>query len=291
MESIIQLSVLGLAMGLLYSLAATQFTLILNTSGLLNFGWDRYILFAAFLFGGTLVRDLGLPTSVSWVLTVIIVGIMGAIIAQLVFTRMQHLRPIYAITGTMALSMMVLEATRMFYGARSFTVLGFMSGSVRVGFVSLQRVHLLVVVFATILVIAQFMFLMKTKLGRCLRAVAQDKETCRLMGVNINFMLKVSAAMSLMICAMIGVLMVPITGISLGMTLMLGAKGFMSAVVGGMGSLYGALVGGLVVGLTESLFLALGGNPIYRDVVSFGLVIAFLLLRPEGILSEAKSRI
>lgn len=291
LETLIQLAISGLAMGLIYCLVAIEFTLILNTSGLMNFGHDKYIMFGAFLFGGTFVIRLGWDFLPSAVASVLLMGVVGIFIAVIVFSPLQKLPRVYAMTGTMALSMILQEATRLTYGARSFTVLGFLSGTINFGFVSIQRVYLFIIIVTTILLIFQNLLMMKTKLGRSFRAVAQDKETSSLMGINVNTMLIASATMSLLICGIIGVLIIPVTGITLGMSNMIGSKGYIAGVVGGMGSLNGAIIGGLVVGLTEALFLAFGGNPVYKDVVSFVLVVLFLLLKPDGILSEKKAAI
>ena len=131
----------------------------------------------------------------------------------------------------------------------------------------------------------------ETKVGKAMRSVAQDKEASLLMGINVSFMLVFSAVLSLVICGIVGIFIIPITGVTLGMTTMIGVQGYIAGVVGGLGSLYGAIAGGLVVGLVESLYLALGGAPVFKDAVSFILIILFLLFRPEGLLSEKHHRL
>lgn len=291
METIIQLAVSGLAMGLIYCLVAIEFTLILNTSGLMNFGHDKYIMVGAYIFAGTFVMKLGwghVPAAVTAVLCMAVIGIF---IAVAIFNPLRNLSRLYAMTGTMALSMMVSELVRMYYGPRQFTVLNFLRGTINIGFVSLPKVYIFIIIATAAILALQILMMMKTKMGKAMRAVSQDKEASAYMGINVSVMLVVSALLSLTICGIIGIFIIPITGVTLGMSTMIGAKGYIAGVVGGFGSLYGAIAGGLVVGLVEALFLAVGGAPAYKDAVSFILVIIFLLLKPDGLLSEKKNRI
>lgn len=291
METIIQLAVSGLAMGLIYCLVAIEFTLILNTSGLMNFGHNEYITVGAYLFAGTFVMRMGWDHIPSAVTAIIIMAFIGVFIAIVVFNPLRNLSRLYAMTGTMALSMMMRESVRMTYGPRSFTVLSFLNGTIKMGFVSLPRVYIFIIITTAVILWLQILMMMKTKVGKAMRAVSQDKEASSLMGINVSVMLVFSAALSLTICGIIGVFIIPITGVTLGMSTMIGAKGYIAGVVGGFGSLYGAIAGGLIVGIVESLYLAFGGAPVYKDAVSFILIILFLLFRPEGLLSEKRNRL
>ncbi len=291
METIIQLAVSGLAMGLIYCLVAIEFTLILNTSGLINFGHEKYIMAGAYIFAGAFVMRIGWGNIPSAVVAVILMALIGVFIAVAVFNPLRNLPRLYALTGTMALSMMTHELVRMAFGPRSFTVLGFLSGTFKIGFVTLPRVYIFIIIATAIILYLQILMMTETKVGKAMRSVAQDKEASLLMGINVSFMLVFSAVLSLVICGIVGIFIIPITGVTLGMTTMIGVKGYIAGVVGGLGSLYGAIAGGLVVGLVESLYLALGGAPVFKDAVSFILIILFLLFRPEGLLSEKHHRL
>jgi len=273
-------------MGLIYCLVAIEYTLIFNTSGLMNFGHDKYITLGAYLFGGTFFLGLRLNTSLSVVATVGAMMIVGAFIAVVIFNPLRNMPRLYAMTGTLALAYMIRELTRMLYGSSPFIIPNFLTGTMKIGFVALPKVYLWIISIAVVLLLLQFFILMKTKVGKALRAVAQDKETCSLMGINVRTMLIVSASMSLIICSVVGILMIPLVGIQTNMATTIGTKGFVAGVVGGIGNISGAIVGGLLVGIVENLFIALGGQTVYKDVVSFILILAFLMLKPQGILSK-----
>lgn len=286
MESFIQLLVSGIAMGLIYCLVAIEYTLIFNTSGLMNFGHDKYITLGAYLFAGTFVLGLGLNTFVSILGMIVSMTCVGVFIALVVFNPLRNMPRLYAMTGTLALSYMIREMTRMIYGAMPISIPNFISGTMRIGFVALPIVYIWIIVVAVVLLLLQFYILNNTKIGKALRAVSQDKETCSLMGVNVRTMLVVSASMSLIISAIVGVLMIPLVSAQLHMSTVIGTKGFVAGVVGGIGNISGTIVGGLIVGLSENLFIALGGQTVYKDVVSFVLILIFLMLKPQGLLSK-----
>ena len=156
-QSIVQLAVSGLAMGLIYCLVAIEFTLILNTSGLVNFGHDQYIKFGAYLFGGTFTLGLVWGRLPSIAGTMILMVTMGIVVAVVVFNPLRYLPSLYAMTGTMALSMIMLEVIRLTYGAKGFNVLGFMSGNIRFNygeksFIALPRAYVYIIMFTVILI-------------------------------------------------------------------------------------------------------------------------------------------
>ena len=143
----------------------------------------------------------------------------------------------------------------------------------------LTSVITLVVTVLSMLVLT--FLVQKTKLGKAMRAVSEDMDAARLMGINVNANIMLTVGLSAAICSIIGLLSIPILNVKLTIAL----KGFSAGIVGGFGSIPGAIVGGLLIGIVESLYTGVGPS-VYRDVVAFVLLIGFLLVKPEGILKK-----
>ena len=115
--------------------------------------------------------------------------------------------------------------------------------------------------------------------------VAQDKVAAALMGINVKLSIVLTVAFSSMICCVIGIMIIPLFSVNLGMANMIGLKGFAAGVVGGFGSIPGAIAGGIFIGVLENIYLLMG-PAIYKDVVAFVIFILFLIIRPQGIIGK-----
>ena len=119
--------------------------------------------------------------------------------------------------------------------------------------------------------------------------IAQDKEAAALMGINVKKNIAITVAISSVICGVIGILVIPLLSVSHTMASVISLKGFAAGVVGGFGSYTGALVGGLLIGILENLYLAVGPSA-YKDVVAFIVLILILMLKPAGIMIKSERR-
>ncbi|MPN64766.1 High-affinity branched-chain amino acid transport system permease protein LivH [bioreactor metagenome] len=128
-----------------------------------------------------------------------------------------------------------------------------------------------------------------TKAGKSVRCVQQDKVASALMGINVKRNIALSVAISAAICGIVGMIVIPLFSIDHNMATMIALKGFSAGVVGGFGTYTGAIVGGITIGVVENLYLTFG-QTIYKDVVSFALLILFLVIKPSGITGKKASR-
>lgn len=289
MTSFLQLLFSGLGMGCIYCLVAIEYTLIWNASGLVNFSHDKFIMLAAYFFGGTFFLKLGLPTPIAVICALICMAIFGVIVSSGVFNPLSKLDSnIYAVMGTIMLGQILQEAARLIWGPAPFTLPEFIKGSYRINDVAIPRVHI-VILIVTIIVLLSIDFMFKrTKLGKAMRCVAQDKRAASLMGINVTQNIATTIALSAVICGIIGILIIPVFNVSLSMSSMIGMKGFASGIVGGFGHIAGAILGGLLIGIIESLYTGFG-PAVYRDVVAFVFMILFLLVKPKGILGRSSN--
>ena len=287
LQMTIQMLVSGIALGFIYCLIAMEFTIVYNCSGLMNFGHERYIMLSAFVFAGTFVTRFDLNSFWAFICSVPAMALVAVFIAVFVFNRLYSAGGLFIMTATMALSMMVKEAVRIFYGPMPFTLTDFLQGTMRFGKVAIPKVYLYIIAAAIVVLILQYALLIYTRIGKAMRAVAQDKEAAGLMGINVRMILIAAVIMSLLICLVIGMLLIPLYGVSLAMTDVIGTKGFAAAVVGGIGNINGAIYGGLIVGLLEAVY-QLFGNPVYKDAVSFMLIMVILMFKPQGLISKKR---
>ena len=286
METVLQLLASGLSLGFIYCLVAIEYSLLFNTCGLLNFGHEKYITLGAYVFVGTAVLQLGLGTIPSMGVALLIMAAVGVCIALLVFIPLRKFSRLYSALGTLALSMMVREGIRLIWGSYPFTYHGYLTGVVKFGGITLPRVYCYIISISIVILVAQNLLFHYTKVGKGVRAVSQDKDTAALMGINVKFVIVFSAALSMMICCITAFFTIPLLGININMSSTIGTKGFVAGVIGGFGNLNGAILGGLIVGLLESLYLICGFPALYKDIMVFALFILILLFKPNGILNR-----
>lgn len=284
---LIQLIVSGIAMGFIYALVGIEYTLIWNASGVLNFSHDKLITLGAYIFGGTYIIGLGMGYVPGIILSLITVALIGLVIARVIFIPLRNMTMIYTIMATVMLGKIIIEFVRLFWGPVPFSVPGFLIGTVKVGGVVISIANIAIIVVAALCVGALQLFLYKTKPGKVMRCVAQNRNASQLMGIDVKHVMMITVAISMMICCLIGLLVSPLLNISTTMSNMIGLKGFAAGVIGGFGYLPGAIIGGLVIGIIENL-ASMVLPSVYKDIVAFVLLVAFLLIRPKGITGKTR---
>ena len=288
METIFQLLLSGIAMGFIYCMIAIEYTLIYNISGLMNFGHEQYIMVGAFVFAGTFATGFQLTSFPAIAGSLLCMACIGAFIATIALNPLRNLPRLYAITGTMSLSYIFRELTRLVYGSKPFILPRFMTGNITVGTAVLPLAYFYIIGVAIVFLILQYLLLTRTRVGKAMRCVSQDKEASALMGINVTQLLTFTVALSLMVCCTIGILLVPLYGVNLNMTATIGQKGFVAGIVGGFGNINGAVAEGLFVGIVEAIYTMLGGPGAYKDCISFALVVIFLMFKPRGIFGKTR---
>ena len=284
---IIQLIVSGIAMGFIYALVGIEYTLIWNASGVLNFSHDKMITLGAYIFGGTFIVGMNLGIVPAILLSLLTVAIVGFVIARVVFIPLRKKSMIFTIMATVMLGKIVIEFIRLFWGPIPFSVPDFLVGTVRIGGVVISIANIAIIFTASLCVAALQLFLYKTKQGKAMRCVAQNRNASQLMGIEVKNVMTLSVIISMMICCLIGILVSPLLNIITTMSNMIGLKGFASGVIGGFGYLPGAIIGGIVIGIVENL-ASMALPSVYKDIVAFVLLVAFLLVRPKGITGKTR---
>jgi branched-chain amino acid transport system permease protein len=276
----------GIMLGLNYALIALGLSLIFGIMGIVNFAHgEMYMLggFVAYYFFG----KFGLNYLMTILLAVLLVGIVGMVLEKLIF-RPLTTRPKEALTTLIAavgLAWVFQMLAVIFFGELDRTVPSAFKGIIRMGGVVITYERLAAIIIGICLVMLVNVFLLRTKIGQAIRAVAQDKEAAALQGVHVTRISMMAFGIGCGLAAGAGALVAPIFGINpfLGGEVIL--KAFLVVILGGMGSVPGAMLGGLVLGVVES-FASLFFSVPTVSVLTFFLIIVILIARPQGLLGH-----
>lgn len=276
----------GLAMGAIYSLVALGYVFVWTTMGVVNFAAGEFITFAAFVFVASFVTTLELPFALAALGAVLVMAALGAAFSRIVFARLQSQRALVAIISTVAFGIFLKEILRIIYGPEPILYTGpFGFDTTEFFGVRLAKQHLLIFAVVLAVMAGQYLVLRYTMAGKVMRAVALDRDTAALMGIPVQKVLAGTFAYSSVLAALAGILLAPLFFVTTEMGTLVGLKGFVAMIIGGFGSVPGAILGGLLLGVFENLG-AFWLSSTYKDAIAFGLLLAFLLVRPQGILPE-----
>lgn len=287
----------GLILGSFYALVALGYTMVYGIIKLLNFAHGDLYMFGAFLgflFLSLISAFLGDSWSgllCSMVLSMIAVGILGVIIQRIAYQPMLSAPRLSILITALAVSMILSNSVMAFtdgeYLAFS-TDLGF--DGVDFGNVFVTYTQIVLVSAAALLMVGLHFFVNKTMYGKAMRAISIDQDACRLMGINVNKIIALTFFIGSSLAAAAGVMAGAYYGsIHFFMGFVIGLKAFTAAVIGGIGSIPGAMLGGLLLGLLESY-----GTQIpfigteWKDVFSFGILILLLVFKPTGIMGKTE---
>lgn len=288
LEIVLQLLISGVAMGFIYALVSVEYTIIFNSTDLLNFAHDKFITLGAYIFAGTFVLGMGLNPILGILATLVCMFLFGILVAAGIFNPLRNMSSrLFAIMGTIALGRIITESARLIWGATALTVPDFITGVYRIGDLAISKANVVIIVTSAIIVGALQFYMKKTKSGKAMRCINQNKTAAALMGINVTRNISLTIAISAVICMTIGILVVPLYSINVNMSSMIGLKGFAAGIIGGFGYLPGAILGGLLVGIVENLS-TIAIPAVYKDCIAYVLMITFMMLRPTGLLGHRK---
>lgn len=291
----------GLMLGMMYALVAVGFTLFFGVLDIIKFSHGDVLMVGTFT-GFTAYLGLALMGLENpWVMVVAVtlvaiaaMALLGALIAKYVVLPLKGAPPLNMLLITLMLGTALREAVRLFYpdGAnpKRFPPL-LPTDSIPIGSFNLRVDNALLFLGGLAAIIGIYLLINKTKLGLAIRAVAQDEETAKTMGVNFTLIVLVTFAVGSGAAAFAGVMNgLYYNEINFGMGLLLGVIGFSSAIVGGLGNIYGAILGGFLFAALQTVgAVAMPFASAYKDVFAFGVVIAIMAWRPTGLIAEKTS--
>ena len=279
---ILQLLIGGTATGAIYALMAMGFSLLWQTSQTINFAQGEFVTAAAFVM--LIFYDtLDLPYAPSLLLTiVVVVGILGVLFRRVVVERLIKTGLLSLICATIAVSLMIRNSL-IFYTAESMSFPSIVSKeAVPLLTIRFSPLDVLNIALAAAVILALQLFVRKTKPGKALQAVAQNRDVAQILGIEVGRMTTLAFAINGLIVTFAAVLVAPVYAAKYNMGLALGLRAFYAAIIGGFNQTRGALIGGLLIGYIEVFTIAYVTSQ-YSEVVILLMVIGIILFKPEGL--------
>ncbi len=284
MTEILQQALNGLAIGAVYTLIALGLTVVFGILGIAHFAHGSVAMFGGYL---TFVcsERWGLPFFAAMGLAMLAGAVMGLLIERLAYRPVRDAPHINAFIIALGLTMMIEGMNLLMFGADQVVIQTPYRGVFNVGGIAIAQLRVLVILTACVLIGIIALLISRTKTGKSIRAVAQNRQAAVLMGVNVNMVslvvFAISSALGVSAGALIGALLAIAPGVGEG----LAVKGFAVLILGGLGSIPGAIVGGIILGVSEAMAAGFISSA-YKDVIAFLVMIVVLLFRPEGLLGK-----
>ena len=283
MTDFVQLLVAGVAIGSIYAMTAIGFVLLWQTSGTINFAQGEFVVLPAF----TMVLFLTvfrLPFAAALLGTVLVSTLLlGVLVHKVLVARLLRMGVLPLVIATIGLSLLIRYSLQQFWTAQALPFPPLFSRvPIRLGTIVLPWEELMNVLFAGAVISALQLFITRTKLGWAMQAVAQNRTLAAVLGINVSRLVTLTFMLNAALTAVAAILIAPVYLVKYDIGIGLGLKAFYAAIIGGFNQIRGALLGGLLVGLVETLSGAYISGP-FRDAFALGILIAVLLLKPEGL--------
>ena len=281
----------GLSLGAIYALIALGYTMVYGIARMLNFAHGDIIMVGAYAIYLTLGISDNPVISIlgAIVFSIIICTLMGVTIEGLAYKPLRGASPLAVLITAIGVSYFLQGIAQLIFGAKALPITLPNLGSVRIFGTTVSVGTIITLIVGIILMLALTLFVKYTRTGRAMLAVSEDNGAAQLMGVNVNRIIMLTFAIGSALAAFASLfylLSIPSVDPKLGS--MPGIKAFAAAVIGGIGSIPGAVFGGILLGLIESICKTVPGLGQYTLAIEFGILILMLLIRPIGILGKKR---
>ena len=286
MDKLIQTLISGLSLGSIYALIALGYTMVYGIAKMLNFAHGDIIMVGAYAVI-TAVFTMGLPPFIAILISIALCALLGIVIEFLAYRPLRQAQPLAVLITAIGVSYLLQNLALLIYGSeqKAFPTIVALP-TVHIGGVYIDGITLATLVVTAVIMVALSLFINKTRMGKAMRAVSEDKEAAELMGISVNRTITVTFAIG---SALAGVAAIfygaaytyirPTTGA------MPGIKAFTAAVFGGIGSIPGAMLGGILLGVIEQLSKTYIST-LWADAIVFGVLVAVLVVKPTGLLGK-----
>ncbi len=278
----------GLNQGAIYALIALGYTMVYGIAKMLNFAHGDVIMVGAYTLFVTM-GTMGLPAYLGVILSIVFCAVLGVVLEKIAYKPLRGSSPLAVLITAIGVSYFLQSLALLIFGSQQQKVESVVNlPSVYLGAVELSGESIATLGITIIIMIALTLFIKKTKTGRAMLAVSEDRGAAQLMGINVNRTISITFAIGSGLAAVAGALFVSSYGFVGPYTGSLpGIKAFVAAVLGGIGSIPGAMLGGILLGIIESFSKAYISTQL-SDAIVFGVLILVLLVRPSGLLGRKK---
>ena len=286
MELFLSTLINGLSLGGIYAMIALGYTMVYGIAKMLNFAHGDVI-----MVGGYLIYVFMATKSPLLAIAFAVVGcvILGIIIEKVAYKPLRGASPLAVLITAIGVSSLLQSLAQIIFGSANKMVLVYEFGSIDLLGVPVQVSALVTLAVTVIVMIVLTLFIKYTRLGRAMIAVSEDKGAAQLMGINVNGIITVTFAIGSALAALAGLFyLLKAPSISSTLGAMPGIKAFTAAVIGGIGSIPGAMLGGILLGMVECISYKITAIAPYTDAIEFSILIIILLVRPTGFLGKKR---
>lgn len=281
MDGLMQFIFSGLTVGAVYALVALGFTIIYNASDVVNFSQGEFVMLGGMIT--VFAFEAGLPLPLAAVLAIAVTAAVGVALNKLAIEPARGAPVVSLIIITIGASILIRGASQLIFDKQLHRFPAFSGDEpLQVLGATILPQSLWVIGGALLIFVALWLFFTKTLTGKAVLATANNRLAAQLVGINTNYVMTLSFALSAAIGALAGVLVTPITLVGYDVGVGLALKGFAAAMLGGMGNPKGALVGGLLLGLCEALTAGFISSQ-YKEAVAFVIILSVLFVMPQGL--------
>ena len=276
----------GLSLGSIYALIALGYTMVYGIAKMLNFAHGDIIMVGAFA-SIVFINNLGLPMFAGVILSIVVCVAVGVLVEKIAYKPLRNAPPLSVLITAIGVSYFLQSLAQLIFGTNQKSFPKFITlNPIQMGQLTIKGESIVTMAVTFVIMAALTFFINKTKLGKAMRAVSEDRQAAELMGISVNKTITLTFA--------IGSALASVAGSFYGLTYgfigpytgsMPGIKAFVAAVFGGIGSIPGAMLGGILLGVIENLAKAYISTEL-SDAIVFGVLIAVLLIKPTGLLGK-----
>lgn len=277
----------GLSLGSIYALIALGYTMVYGIAKMLNFAHGDIIMVGAYAILTTL-NLCGNPI-IAIVASVVVCTLLGVVTEKLAYRPLRGASPLAVLITAIGVSYFLQSIAQLIYGAKNRPVTIATFSAVAIGNAKINIATIISLIAGAIIMAALTVFIKKTRTGRAMLAVSEDRGAALLMGINVNRIITITFAIGSALAAFASVfylMQIPSTNPTLGS--MPGIKAFTAAVIGGIGSVSGAMIGGVLLGVIEKIALSVPALAPYTTALEFALLIIILLVKPTGLMGKQR---
>ncbi len=286
MEAILSTLINGLSLGGIYAMIALGYTMVYGIAKLLNFAHGDII-----MVGGYLIYVFMATNNPLLAVLLACVGclILGVTVEKIAYKPLRGASPLAVLITAIGVSYLLQSLAQIIFGSASKMVTVYEFGAVKFMGVTVQVSSLVTLAVTVVVMAALTLFVKFTRIGRAMIAVSEDKSAAQLMGINVNGIITITFAIGSVLAALAGLFyLLKAPNVSNTMGAMPGIKAFTAAVIGGIGSIPGAMLGGILLGMVESISYKITAIAPYTDAIEFSILIVILLVRPTGFLGKKR---